>query len=178
MPPTALSPFRFASRARARAAARPPAAGRDRSTSVYPLWPAGQTARAFGFGAGGTFVGPVAGSPGAVGRGPFVIVGGGAVGRFAGLEVGATVPSVAPGPTVTGVAVAASVGSLFSRAEFAATAAPVAITVSTRKKRTGQIQSPGYQASRRCQALASTPTTPRFTGSRSPHSMQYSWSGS
>ena len=32
-----------------------------------------------------------------------MIVGGGAVGRFAGLEVGATVPCGAPGPTVTGV---------------------------------------------------------------------------
>ena len=121
---------------------------------------------------------PVEGEPGAVGSGPVVIVGAGAVGRFAGLLVTGSVPCVAPGPTVTDGVVATSTGVLRSRAEFAATAAVVAIAVSAAKSSTGQIQSPGYHARRRCQAVARTPTTPRFVGSRAPHSRQYSWSGS
>ena len=144
---------------------------------MYPLCPTGQTASAFGFGAG-TVVAPVEGAPGAAGSGPFVIVGGGAVGRVLVTAVTGSDPSVAPGPTVTAGFVATSVGSAFSRAEFAATAAVVATTVSTRKNATGQIQSPGYHPRRRCHALARTPTTPRFTGSRAPHSRQYSCSGS
>ena len=47
-----------------------------------------------------------------------------------------------------------------------------------RSPRTGQIQSPGYRENRRRQAVASTGMTPRWTGSRSPHSRQYSWNGS
>jgi len=61
---------------------------------------------------------------------------------------------------------------------FAATAAVVAIAVSAANSSTGQIQSPGYHARRRCHAAARTPTTPRFVGGRAPHSRQYSWSGS
>ena len=97
--------------------------------SVNPLSPAGQKARAFGFGAG-TVVAPVDGAPGAVGSGPVVIVGAGAVGRFAGLLVTGSVPCGAPGPTVTDGVVARMTGVARSRAEFAATAAVVAIAVS------------------------------------------------
>ena len=39
----------------------------------------------------------------------------------------------------------------------------------------GQIQSPGYQPSRRRQAEPRTATTPEDAGSRWPHSRQYSW---
>jgi hypothetical protein len=115
--------------------------------------------------------------PGAVGSGPLVIVGAGAPGSVAETD-GATVGAGAPGPTVTGVFVATNVCAAFPFDVFAATAAVVASTVRTRKKSTGQIQSPGYQANRRCQDDASTPTTPRFVGSRVPHSRQYSCSGS
>jgi hypothetical protein len=53
-----------------------------------------------------------------------------------------------------------------------AAAAPA--TASTRKSSTGQIQSPGYQANRRCQAFASLPKAPLPADSRYPHSRQYS----
>ena len=106
-----------------------------------------------------------------------MIVGAGAPGSVL-VTVGATVARGAPGPTVTVGPVATSVGALFLRAAPAARAAPVATIVRTRKSRTGQIQSPGYQAKRRCQEDESTPTTPRLVGSRAPHSRQYSCNGS
>src|SRR4029079_18296644 len=118
------------------------------------------------------------GSPGAVGRGPVVMVGAGALGRVT-ERVGATVGWTAPGPTVTAGVVATPVGAaLLLRDSLAATAAAVAATVNAKKSSTGQIQSPGYQAKCRCHFEASTPTTPVFVGSRVPHSRQYSWSGS
>src|SRR5206468_2738976 len=142
-----------------------------------PLWPAGQTARAFGLTGFGVVPRPLGPVPGAVGSGPVVIVGAGAPGRVL-VMVGATVEGAAPGPTVTVGPVATSVGVALLRAAFAARAAPVAAIVRTRKSSTGQIQSPGYHAKRRCHDDASTPTTPRLVGSRAPHSRQYSWSGS
>jgi hypothetical protein len=73
-----------------------------------------------------------------------VKVGAGALGRVD-VRVGATVGWGAPGPTVTLGVVATSVGVALFRAEFAATAAVVAMIVSARNRSTGQIQSPGYQ---------------------------------
>ena len=62
--------------------------------------------------------------------------------------------------------------------EVVAAETAVATMAMTRKSRAGQTQSPGYQGKRRCHAAASTPTVPRFVGSRSPHSRQYSCMGS
>jgi hypothetical protein len=64
------------------------------------------------------------------------------------------------------------------RWEPSKTATTVAMTARARKPNAGQIQSPGYHGIRRCQPAARTPTSPRLTGSRSPHSRQYSCSGS
>src|SRR4051812_3304794 len=44
----------------------------------------------------------------------------------------------------------------------------------SRRSRTGQIQSPGYQGTRCFHAVPSVETVPRASGSRSPHSRQYS----
>src|SRR5439155_3041926 len=54
-----------------------------------------------------------------------------------------------------------------------ATAAPSAAMTSAAS--TGQIQSPGYQGTRRRQAFSSTGTSPSAPGRRRPHSRQYSW---
>src|SRR5262245_4139400 len=101
MTPTPGRPLRLARRARATAAARPAATGNDSRTFVYPLCPAGQTTRAFGFGRGrtGVVAAPVTASPGAVGSGPVVNVGSGAFGSVAPPVVGLTVPCGAPGPS-------------------------------------------------------------------------------
>src|SRR2546422_886724 len=77
-----------------------------------------------------------------------------------------------------GAFVATIVEAALERFEPAATAAAVETIVSTRKRSTGQIQSPGYHARWRCHHVARKPTTPRFVGKRVPHSRQYSWSGS
>jgi hypothetical protein len=45
----------------------------------------------------------------------------------------------------------------------------------SRRSRTGQIQSPGYQGTRCFHAVPSVATVPRASGSRCPHSRQYSW---
>src|SRR5690242_5501589 len=172
--PTLVRPAFFAARARASAAGRPPPSGSDTSTSVYPVLSAGQAASAFGFAAGTVPVGRVP-LPGAVGSGPVVIVGCAVgMGSVAGALVTGTGAWVAPGPSGT-LTFVATIGRSDSWADFAASASAVAATVRIRKRRTGQIQSPGYHANRRCQAAASTPTTPWLTGSRAPHSRQYSW---
>jgi hypothetical protein len=105
-----------------------------------------------------------------------VIVGDGTAGVVL-VETGGAPLVVVPGPTVTGV-VAVKGCCALERAAFATRTAAVATIVRTKKKATGQIQSPGYQAKRRCQLEARTPTTPRFVGRRAPHSRQYSCRGS
>src|SRR5207302_10389340 len=137
-------------------------------TTVWPLLPAGHSASApgigFGFGAGVVLVGPETVGSGAVGSVPVATVG--------------TVPLAAPGPRVTLFPVATTVFEPLDRCEPSTTATTVATTATPRKPSAGHIQSPGYHGIRRCQADARTPTRPRLTGSRSPHSRQYSWSGS
>ena len=105
-----------------------------------------------------------------------MIVGDGTAGVVL-VETGGAPLVVVPGPTVTPVGTAVSGPFALDRVAFTASTAAVATIVRTKKKATGQIQSPGYQAKRRCQLEARTPTTPRFVGRRSPHSRQYSCSG-
>src|SRR5262249_29566024 len=50
-----------------------------------------------------------------------------------------------------------------------------ATTATTSASSAGQIQSPGYQPSRRRQRAPSLAVRPGCAGSRSPHSRQYSW---
>ena len=57
-------------------------------------------------------------------------------------------------------------------------AIPPASAAMTRAARTGQTQSPGYQGTRRRQAVASIGISPCVAGRRRPHSRQYSWNGS
>ena len=65
--------------------------------------------------------------------------------------------------------------SLFVVARIAIAAARAA-TISAPS--TGQIQSPGYQGTRRRHAVDRTGMSPPLTGRRRPHSRQYSWNGS
>src|SRR3954451_3947996 len=145
---------------------------------VQPRFCAGQAASAFGFGFGVGVVAPgfVTGEPGAVGSGPVVTVTDGAFATVA-VEITGTVAWVCPGPSGTSVVATAGPAEL-ARVLFAISTTVVAAIVSRKNRPTGQIQSPGYQAKRRCQDEARTPTTPRFVGRRAPHSRQYSCSGS
>jgi hypothetical protein len=130
-----------------------------------------------GAGAGAGVVGTlVEGAPGARGSGPVEMVGvwrGAVRVGCAGVVPVRTVTSGAPGPSGTLVFVAVRVAlELDVPLTATATAAPPAARAS--RARLGQIQSPGYHVTRRCQPEARTPTTPRLTGRRSPQSRQYS----
>src|SRR5579872_4673917 len=116
----------------------------------------------------------VDGAPGAFGSGPVVTVGCGAAGSVC-VETMIWPRVPVPEPTLTPGCVATIV---VPDPDVVAAATAVATMAMTRKSSAGQIQSPGYHANRRCHAAASIPTGPRFVGSRSPHSRQYSWSGS
>jgi len=134
---------------------------------VYPVLPAGQArippGAGFGFGRGFGVVSGTVGS-GAVGSVPVVIVG--------------VTPLVVAGPSVTLAPVSTATLLPPEPPRPSSTATAVAAAAMTRKRRAGQIQSPGYHRRRRCQPEARTPTRPRFTGRRAPHSRQYSCSGS
>ena len=82
----------------------------------------------------------------------------------------AVFPGTGPVPAVV------LVDELLSVVARIAIAAASAATIS--EPMTGQIQSPGYQATRRRQAVDSTGMRPRETWSRRPQSSQYSWKGS
>src|SRR5207302_4140082 len=132
-----------------KAAARPVPSGSDSSTTVKPLSPAGQAVR--------------------LPRGrAAVVAGGGAVGVTGGpVDVGVSAGSVtvAVCACVVGVwaappCVATSV--LFSAPASVRTIAAVAPAIAiTSPSSTRQIQSPGYQPKRACQAAARRPMTPR-----------------
>ena len=75
---------------------------------------------------------------------------------------------------VAAVATTVSLAELESSASQRAETTPAAMAT-TSASSAGQIQSPGYQPSRRRQAEPRTATTPEDAGSRWPHSRQYSW---
>ena len=139
---------------------------------MYAVPEGGQTARPAA--RPGTVTDGVDAAPGTLGRGPVVTVGFGADGSVLCGGVAPGAPCV-PVPRVTCGSVATMV---VLEPEVVAAEMAVATTATTRKRSAGHTQSPGYHGTRRCQAAASTPTGPRLTGRRSPHSRQYSWSGS
>ncbi len=159
MTPTSSRPERTASRALPTACGRPAEVGRETSTSVQPFRPCGHSISArLAERRGAVVVCRV--WVGTVAAGPVVGT----------LSVVATVGSGAVSPTT--VVLAALLASLVHQI-----APAEAITATTRARSEGQTQSPGYQRRRRCQPLASAGTTPP-PRTRSPHSRQYSWSGS
>src|SRR6266540_5962333 len=165
--PTWGSPAREAARARASARERPELVGSDSSTTVNPLWPAGQAVRVPGAGAvlvaGGGVVGVTGGPP------PVCVE---RLGRVTVAVSGAVVGVWGDPPSVATIV-------LFSAPASASTIAAVApATAITKPSKTRQNQSPGYQPKRSCQALESRPRTPAAGRNRYPHSRQYSWPGS
>src|SRR5215210_7705022 len=141
-----------ACRASASAAARPFVAGTESSTIVQPRLPAGQrTSVCFGGGGGVARVVVVG----------FVVVGSGAV----------CVGVLVDGPTCVRTSV--SLAELERSASQRAETAP-APTATSSASSVGQIQSPGYQPSRRRHCEPRKATAPALAGSRWPHSRQYS----
>src|SRR5262249_4968067 len=165
MTPTWGSPAREAARARATARARPELVGMDSTTTVNPLWPAGQDVSAPGAGdvvLGGGGVEGVDGGPRAVGTGGSVTV------AVSGAVVGAW----------TGPPCVATSGSFCAPASLRTIAAVAPAMAIRSPSTTRQNRSPGYQPNRCCQAAESRPSTPGAGCSRYPHSRQYSRPGS
>jgi len=144
------------------AASRPAFCGIDESTIVHPFCPDGHWISVFDGGGGG-------GCSGAV-----------VVGTVGSVDVSVGVDVVGAVPVLNGteawVSARVFVGESLPWVARIPTAAASAATI--RSPRTGQIQSPGYRLNRRRHAVASAGMAPRCTGSRRPHSRQYSWSGS
>src|SRR6059058_4428421 len=151
--PTSFSPARRAALALASAAARPDVAGIDSRTTVKPFLPAGQG------------IGPVAAGGGGGGGG--AAGGVGAVVGSMGVEVGVDLPTVVTLPVPVGPVATIVEPPPFP--QIAATTTPVAIAATTRPASAGQIQSPGYQRTRRRQPVERVVTTLRV-GSLRPHS--------
>src|SRR5215210_8232001 len=146
-----------ACRASASAAPRPFTVGTESSTIVQPRFPDGQvTSVGLGRGrAGGAAVDVVP-----------VVVGAEVVGSG-----GVTVDSAVVGRSCVLTTVSLAELELSASQTADTTPAPVA---TSRARRAGQTQSPGYQPSRRRQAEPRNPTTPDAPARRSPHSRQYS----
>src|SRR5207302_6737409 len=161
--PTCGSPARAAARARAKASDRPVLAGRDSSTTVKPLRPAGHEVKAPGARAVVVAGGGVVG----VGGGP-VEVGAVAAGSVTVAVSGAVVGKWGGPPWV------ATSGLFSAPALFRTIAAVAPATAITKPSKTRQNQSPGYQPNRRCHAALRRPATPLAGRSRKPHSRQYS----
>src|SRR6185437_2556248 len=145
---TCGSPRRAACFASPSAPARPFVAGTESRTIVQPARPAGHAiSAAFGLGFGTVGV---------------VLV-----------PVVAVVVAVVGGPAFVRTIVFPA--ELESSASQSAEDTP-ATTATTSASSVGQIQSPGYQPTRRRQRAPSLALSPGWAGNRSPHSRQYSWS--